>query len=80
MQPAFGKLASKPKAAILWRISNRGPNACEPCRCGQAGHVNPQLTDMEAFAAEIEAETGVETRIIARAEHVYAAQGSGMSP
>jgi hypothetical protein len=35
---------------------------------------------MEAFAAEIEAETGVETRIIAWAEHVYAAPGSGMSP
>ena len=32
---------------------------------------------MAAFA---EAETGGETRIIAWAEHVHAAQGSGMSP
>ncbi len=50
-----------------------------PRRCGQAGHVNPQLTDTE-MAAFAEAETGGETRIIAWAEHVHAAQGSGMSP
>lgn len=80
MQPAFGKLASKPKAAILCLKSNWVPGPCEPRRCGQAGHLDPQLTDLEAFVAEIEAETGVETRIIAWAEHVYAAQGSGMSP